>query len=139
MQIWTLRSMLQLMLRLALVVIAHLAAGKWSATSGNGQPPTSSRSLDLRSTPTKTIRSLGLENEKSCAAGAGQRAHGSPDRATGISSLPIAMTSFLGSGPAPFSHFSRAFSRGLLMRVLARVGQKSAKHAPRCQSDTIIP
>src|SRR5215472_438066 len=111
MQIWTLRSMLQLMLRLALLVTARSAADKWSATSGNGRPPTSSRSQDLRPTPTKIIPSLGLGNEKYCAAGAGRRAHGSPGQATGISSLLIAMTSFLGSGPARFSHYLTSVER----------------------------
>src|SRR5262245_49999702 len=103
MQIWTLRSTHQLMLPHAPVVTAHSAAGKWSVMSGNGRSPTLHRCQDLHPTPTKIIHSRGSGNEKYCVADAGRRAHGSPGRTTGISSLRIAMTSFLGSGPAPFS------------------------------------
>src|SRR5215831_249427 len=138
MQIWTLHSTHQLMLRHALVVTAHSAAGRWSVMSGNGRSPTLRRSRDLRPTPTKIIHSHGLGNEKCCAADAGRRAHGSPGRATGISSLLIAMTSFLDSGPAPFRHFSRAYPE-VAMSLLAPVERKPVKRAPRCQADMIIP
>jgi len=139
MQIWILRSIIQRMLRHALVATAHSAAGKWSVMSGNGRPPTSPRSQDLHPTPTKIIRSHGLGNEKCCAADAGRRAHGLPGRATGISSLLIAMTSFPGSGLAPFSVFGRMFPEVTPMRILAPVKRRRVKRAPRCQPDIIIP
>src|SRR6516225_4427859 len=109
MQISTLPSTRRLMLRLALVATAHSVAGKWSVMFGNGQPPISHRFLDLPPTPTKIIRSHGLEAERCCAAGAGRRAHGSPGPGIGISFLPIGMISSQGSGPARRGAFEPTF------------------------------
>ena len=73
---------------------------------------------DLVPTPTKTIRSRGLEDERCCAADAGRRAHGLPGPGIGTFFPPIAMTSFLGSGPAPFREFSNERSGGSCARSL---------------------
>ena len=77
---------------------------------GNGPPPTSHRFPDLPLTPTRIIRSHGLEDGKCCAAGAGRRAHGSRAPGIGISFLPIGMTSFPDSEPAPFRTFQSSVS-----------------------------
>ena len=111
MQISTLGSTLRSMLRLVPPATVHSVAGKWSVTFGNGRHPTSHRFLDLPPTPIQIIRSRGLAAEKFYAAGAGQQAPGSPGPGTGISFLPIGMTSFPGFGPAPFRSLQQRASR----------------------------
>jgi len=74
--------------RLLLKAIAPSAAGRWSAMSGNGPPPTSRHFPALAPIRTKTIPSRGSVRGRCCAAGAGRRVNGLLVPRTGIFFLP---------------------------------------------------
>ena len=100
MQIWTLCSTPRSTLRLVPRATALSAAGRCSAMSGNGRPPTSRHFPALLPTLMKTIHGRGSVRGRCCAAGAGRQAFGSLDLPIGISFLPIEMTYLPASAPA---------------------------------------
>jgi hypothetical protein len=100
MQIWTLCSTPRSTLRLVPRATALSAAGRCSAMSGNGRPPTSRHFPALLPTLMKIIHGRGSVRGRCCAAGAGRQAFGSLDLPIGISFLPIEMTYLPASAPA---------------------------------------